>query len=107
MLKHFTSITVPSTQGLDTPLRRSYFENRMEMVAREMTVKFGRCTVTYGTGYYRADNEDIVEEPVAVVTSYHNGESRDITSMVERYCGLWGQECVAVTTECGMEFVEV
>ena len=109
MLKSKVIIYVPSTQNKGQPLPEGKHEALVEEVAKQFTTYFGGATCTAGTGYYQADNGDLIRERVTLVTSYHDKKSDEALALVVPIAlaikSEYGQEAISVETEQGIEFI--
>lgn len=111
MLKQFVSVYVPGTLGLPAvkrDLTTAEQKTYTQQVARQLSAKFGGATVTNGTGYYVADNGDLVEETVQIVKSYHDDTAGAVEFAIELATWIKSelqQELVSVETESGLLFV--
>jgi hypothetical protein len=101
MMRHFVTITVPSTGG-------GSFKSRIDQVSAIMIDECGGCTVIRGRGSYVGADNILFEEDVALVTGYTDDEFTlyRFHHHAHAWCYLWNQECVAVTSEKGMCLIE-
>jgi len=103
------TLYVPSTFDKGNPLPQGKHESLVRHVARQFSQSFGGATCTTGQGFYVADNGDLIEERVTLVTSYHALETVEALAIVipiaQVIKNLYGQESIAIETEQGIQFI--
>jgi hypothetical protein len=111
MLHNFVSVYVPGTNGLPGTKNTLTADGQAQYAretARRLAAKFGGATTTQATGYYVADNGELVEETILIVKSFYD----QAADALEFACSVaaWlkselSQELVSVETETGLQFV--
>ena len=109
MLSRRITFYVPSTQNVGQPLPKKERKALVTRIARVFCETFGGATATDGTGYYTANNGDLIRENVTLVTSYHALETSEALAIViplaQSIKSEYGQESIAIETEQGIEFI--
>ena len=110
MLNSFYRVTVPSTYEVDKPCSEQEHKSRAARVASLLSKCFGGATIVPAIGCYVADSGALVTEPVYEVTAYCSEAdalklAEHVRTFVSELCADWSQECIALTTPSGMEFV--
>lgn len=103
------TLYVPSTFDKGTPLPQGKHESLVREVARQFSKSFGGATCTVGQGFYVADDGELIEEKVTLVTSYHALETVQALAIVIPIAQViktrYGQESIAIETEQGIQFI--
>jgi hypothetical protein len=110
MLNHRIAITVPSTCEVSQMASTSMIANWVNAVKMRFAEWFGGYTIQNGIGGWKANSGELVEESVVIVQSFTDDDGlvnlpkvRELAAMVAN--GM-SQECVAVTIDNTMEFIE-
>lgn len=108
MLSQFVSVYVPGTLGTAGTLSDEERTRYTRETASKLAAKFGGATAIPATGYYIADNGDLVPETVTIVKSFYSDNAGAFEFAVEVAAWLKSelkQELVSVETENGLSFV--
>ena len=98
-------IFVPSTTLGQKILRPNIFEKRVEKVQKYLSQTFGGFTAVKGLGGYYSDPEKrVIQEPVAVVTSFAQSQDfpmkqKKLLSQLRRWRRAWHQESMGYEFE--------
>lgn len=99
------AVLVPSTVYGNKPISRTAHKKRINEVKRFLSNKFGGFTsVSAKGGYYSKDKNKVIQEDVAVVTSFSSkGKYRrgisDLKRQLRRWNKKWKQESMGYTHE--------
>jgi len=98
------SFYVPATRDVDKPITEGEFKQRIDETQAYMRQTFGGTTTVQGVGTWTGDNNRIVEEQVAIVTTaiepkdYRNHKAEFVEYTKEKK-EQWGQEAITVKME--------
>lgn len=103
-LRHFSAVYVPTPAHLG---RNILFLARMEGA---MCSLFGGCTTINGIGsWVNPKTGNVIKEPMAIVTSYHDGQSAAKLQRVRQLCHNLARDanqiCIAMVHDNVLEFV--
>lgn len=109
MLKKFIALYVPGTNGLDGDLSPEAQTKYAQETARRLSLSFGGATASDASGYYVADNGQLVEEKIIIVKAYHDQPAAQAI-VTGRKIAQWlktalSQELVSLETETGLDFI--
>ena len=109
MLKSKITLYVPSTRNGGDPLTAEEHQRIVTEVSKQFAKKFGGYTCQKGVGGWITEDNQLIEESVTLVTSYHAIGTRDALAFVipiaQAIKFRYGQEAVSVETEQGIEFI--
>lgn len=108
---HAITITIPSTSNVSSVIAPAEFRQRQHTVARVLSALFGGCTLRHASGYYVAQNGDLIEEDVREAMTYADADAvtrhlADLRAEAARWAAEWGQECILLAVDNRPEFVE-
>jgi hypothetical protein len=102
MSKVKVSVVVPSTRA-GVFVSEARMLARAELVAKNLSDRFGGATATPSSGYWVNDAGKLVEEKVVVVYTYTDaldeGQYADLRATVKGWQEIWVQDCVLLTVE--------
>lgn len=108
VLTHFVIFYVPSTFNVGQVLSDIAQQEITRRIAKAFSIAFGGATAIPSTGYYTANNGDLIEEHITLVKSYYeNGIDGEkiACQLAETIKTEYGQESIAIETKNGMQFV--
>ena len=100
---HSLIVYVPSTQGLNGAISPAEHQARTDYISDFMTELFNGATDRFNaSGKYKADNGEIVKEPINQVATACNwsdlqgDKGVQVSNLIESVKKEWGQESIAV-----------
>lgn len=104
-------IYVPSTTDVGEPISDEEFRERIRNVQDEFTQKFEGTTTFLGEGTYISDDNEFIEEDVAIVEVHMTEEDwednkRKILRWLEDKQDEWEQESISFELEGNLTFIE-
>lgn len=106
------AIIVPSTRKADKPISKTLMKKRVSNVKKFLSKKFGGFTTEMGMGgYYSPEKKKLIQEDVAVVTSYagkkaFNKNRGALLNQLRKWRKKWGQESVGYELEDDLYYIK-
>ena len=109
MLVNFVSLYVPGTYGLSDNIPPELQLEIARETAQKLSAAFGGSTSINATGYYVADNGDLIEENIIILKSFHDQDPAAAVAIASKI-GAWIkkqllQESVSLESETGLTFI--
>lgn len=110
MLNYYIKFYVPSTEQANKPIDSVKLSERVDLVARIFAGNFGGATVEDCTGYYTADNGQLIKETIKRVVAFTDPETfsqkiEEVKQLAINARKSWSQESIALETQNGIEFI--
>ena len=108
---HQVEVYVPSTANVNEVINETDLLLRVEATAVFLTGLFyGASVASPTTGYYKADDGELVREKTYKVYSFTtlsklHAKNDEILNFAQEMCVEWSQECIAVVIDGTMHFV--
>lgn len=110
MFNYYIKFYVPSTEQGSKPVSDNKLTERVDLVARIFASNFGGATVEDCTGYYTANNGELIKETIKRVVAFTDKETyttklEEIKQLAVNSRKAWGQESIALETQSGIDFI--
>lgn len=110
MYNYYIKFYVPSTEQGSKVINSNKLSERVDLVARIFAGDFGGATVEDCTGYYTANNGELIKETIKRVVAFtdpetFNNKFEEIKQLALSARKSWSQESIALETHNGIEFI--
>lgn len=109
MLKHKVAIYIPSTVAANKPADPALINKMLEWAKNKFASRFGGFTVTNVIGGYMSAEHGLIEESIAIVSSYCDEDGLTHVQAIREFAQIvaktMSQECVSVEVDGTLELV--